>query len=588
MTRHYLIYLLPAICLLSACQSEYDEPGLAEAGSGEALEIMVAETVNTVSGSGASRSYEAGASTEFENGDRIGIIILGEDGKILADNVPYVYDGEKWDFHADNADGKSRIYYDATMYKYIAYYPYTAQADVKIEGNAEKTQEKIDSLMQENIDGYFKGLPMFKWREDQSSEENFRCSDPMVWSETGYTPSRRIKVKLGHIRNCFVLDPKVEWELANGDVINYQPRNYQIELTYGTHDVIIPNDSTAISDTGFDDLYIYLGDSGHREYLKKYEGVDSTRIDIIFRAQDGSYRYILGDEKEYTFNWEYTYRNGKTYGGIQTIRPDETRNTRFIHDETLNMGNLMDDNVKVGDFFCCKDGVGYPLPYDAVDLLDRNLCVGVVFYVGHYSGTDHSDYSETAIGSEKCHGYVMALTEASNETLKWSNTIYGHLTGDAGYSGYWYRQRILSEATTDVTIANFPAFYACDLYGTKDWHRTLTPPVKNTSGWYLPTKSQASDIRNTMNNVVMKTKKSFTFKDKESLMKTLATVRCKLPRDCEYLEYILPNRSLGWWTSSQDNGNNPYYVTLAGGTGDQSSATHLPTYEHHVRAVLSY
>ena len=606
MTRQYLTYLLhltyllPAICLLSACQSDYDEPGLPEAAVGEALEIMVAETVNTVSGDGASRSSEAGASTLFDKGDRIGIIILGEDGKILADNVPYVYDGVKWDFDADNTEGKQLIYYDATMYKYIVYYPYTAQADLKTEGNDEGTMKKIKWLMTDTINGYFKALPLFKWREVQSNEEDFRYCDPMVWSKTGFTTSRSIRVELGHIRNCFVLDPKVQWTLANGETISYQPRNYEIDFIYDK-ELISATEFTA-SDTGFDDLFIYLGDYQHPKHLKYFDGVESSRKDILFHAQDGSFRYILGDEPEYTFNWEYSYRDGKTYGGVQTIRQDDTRNTRFIHDETINMGYLMDDKVRVGDFYCCKDGVGYPLPYDAVDLLDPQTCVGVVFYVGHYP-RDLS-YEKTPIGSAKCHGYVMALTEANEGTLRWCvqsgrfPLVHNiHITGDDGYEGYWNRESVIDylpkfESQEPVTIQNsFPAFNACEIYGTTSWHEALTPPVANTTGWYLPTKIQCEDIRNAIFNVTAQIRTSLTFKDNGHLMKTLATVRRKLqdlPQDCAYLNYILPQDNLGWWTSSQaNNASNVFFVSVSAGSSQQATGVAGTEY-HHVRAVLSY
>ena len=603
MMRQYLTYLLAAICLLSACQSDYDEPGQQEADPGDVLEIRVAETVNTDSESGTTRSSEAGSSTKFEKGDRIGIIILDKNSRILADNVPYVYNGEKWDFDADNTEGKQRVYYDATMYKYIAYYPYTPQADVEIEGNAEKTNQNVKALMQESVDGYFKGLPLFAWRDDQSKEEDFRCCDPMVWSQTGFTTSRSIKVELSHIRNCFVLDPKVKWRLANGETIHYRPRNYEIALTYDSNDIITATEFTA-DDTGFDDLFIYLGDYNDPTYLKYYDGVKDKRIDITFHAQDGSYRYILGDEDEYTFNWKYIYRDGKTYGGVQTIRPNETRNTRFIHDETIDMGYLMDDNVRKGDFFCSKNRIGYPLPYDAVDILDPKTCVGVVFYVGHYmgsSGTDITDYT-AMVGSKNCHGYVMALTEARQDTVQWCKTRNDrfplvqdfHINGNAGYNGYLYRQLIerkfqeLSEKyDRTVTIEDFPAFYVCDVYGTKDWHKTFMPPT-NTSGWYLPAYHQVEDLRNEVWNVIAKMKTSFTFKDKENLMKTLATVRYKLPSDCEYLKYMLPHKQLDWWTSSQgNNSGNAYYFALAGATA-QSAVAITPLEYHNVRAILSY
>ncbi|MDE6648131.1 MAG: hypothetical protein K2K03_09985, partial [Prevotella sp.] len=110
---------------------------------------------------------------------------------------------------------------------------------------------------------------------------------------------------------------------------------------------------------------------------------------------------------------------------------------------------------------------------------------------------------------------------------------------------------------------------------------TLTPPLKNTTGWYLPTKQQLYDIRANLSYP-----EKFTFKDKENLMKTLATVRCKLPEDCEYLKYILPNKSRGWWSATQ-RGSNALFVDLSEGADNSTTATDVTKY-HHVRAALSY
>ncbi|MDE6027195.1 MAG: hypothetical protein K2G23_03935, partial [Muribaculaceae bacterium] len=132
------------------------------------------------------------------------------------------------------------------------------------------------------------------------------------------------------------------------------------------------------------------------------------------------------------------------------------------------------------------------------------------------------------------------------------------------------------------------AFYVCEIYGTKDWHQTLTPPTANTSGWYLPALHQVNDMsKDIMVSIARKTD-SFTFNDKGNIMKTLATVRCKLPQACEYLKYILPDKSIGWWTSSQvNNQSNVHFVDLSGGSSQGSTGVYA-TRRHEVRPILSY
>ncbi|MDE6006635.1 MAG: hypothetical protein K2G67_03685, partial [Muribaculaceae bacterium] len=141
----------------------------------------------------------------------------------------------------------------------------------------------------------------------------------------------------------------------------------------------------------------------------------------------------------------------------------------------------------------------------------------------------------------------------------------------------------------EVTIEHdFPAFYVCEIYGTKGWHQTLIPPTANTSGWYLPALHQVNDMSKEIMVIIARKTDSFTFKDKESIMKTLATVRCKLPPDCEYLNYILPHNGIGWWTSSQvNNQSNVCFVDLAEGSSQGSTGVFATRY-HEVRPILSY
>ncbi|MDE5998847.1 MAG: hypothetical protein K2H04_02065, partial [Bacteroidaceae bacterium] len=62
----------------------------------------------------------------------------------------------------------------------------------------------------------------------------------------------------------------------------------------------------------------------------------------------------------------------------------------------------------------------------------------------------------------------------------------------------------------------------------------------------------------------------------------------KLPQDCEYLKYILPNKHFGWWTSSQaGTQSNVIYLTLAAGSSNESTGVRGTAY-HQVRAILSY
>ena len=49
---------------------------------------------------------------------------------------------------------------------------------------------------------------------------------------------------------------------------------------------------------------------------------------------------------------------------------------------------------------------------------DGKTCIGIVFHVGQHPA-DQSDYTSTGIGQQKCHGYVVALEDATSYHCEW-------------------------------------------------------------------------------------------------------------------------------------------------------------------------
>lgn len=358
-------HLLKSIQILSllafvACSNEDDAlPAAAPPQTGTALEITVRAGDFAEDGAPGTRATDSGKTTTFENGDRIGIIILDANGNILANNIPYQYDGSAWSFDSGNGEGKSPCYYyqNAT---YIAYFPYSPAADgvSTIEGLKDK----------------------FQPRTDQRTENAYRASDLMT--SGGSLSGSAQSVTLTHAYASVSLVPKIIYLLDDGQ---------------GTRCEILRKIS---------DVNLMIGDD----------------VYIAYPAEDGSYRCILstgftsGDIRCF-----YTV-GSKTYGNTINISGAVAANTRYTSAPEINVIHTL-DNAMVGDFYCKRsiENKGYLIPGDAASLTDaqKKACVGVVFWLGDATAKDKTLKSDH---SGCTHGLVVALKDAIDGTTVWQSS----------------------------------------------------------------------------------------------------------------------------------------------------------------------
>lgn len=134
--------------------------------------------------------------------------------------------------------------------------------------------------------------------------------------------------------------------------------------------------------------------------------------------------------------------------------------------------------------------------------------IGVVFYAGHHPN-DQSDYSSTGINSEKCHGYVVALKDATADFCMWGpfdkeldccptdaggTKLNNYTNPEIDWSGYEWSYKIISAAggigkLNETTESGYRAtYYAVVAY------ETGCKASVNSSGWFLPSIGQLWSI----------------------------------------------------------------------------------------------
>lgn len=139
-------------------------------------------------------------------------------------------------------------------------------------------------------------------------------------------------------------------------------------------------------------------------------------------------------------------------------------------------------------------------------LKDKTV-IGIVFYAGHHPA-DQSDYTETGIGQAKCHGYAVALKDATSGRCKWGG--YRDLgcypmdadgkkrdnfrNPDIDWCGYDWTQKIINAAGgKDKLNATEKTGYPASWYAVVSYETGCNAP-SNSSGWFLPSIGQISNI----------------------------------------------------------------------------------------------
>ena len=257
-----------------------------------------------------------------------------------------------------------------------------------------------------------------------------------------------------------------------------------------------------------------------------------------------------------------------TDGGGETITYDGSETEPKIGDYYYSDGTWSDGGLRK----LYADGTmewaePQPQPENGKDV------IAIVFHAGHHAN-DASDYSDTDIGQQKCHGYAVALQDAANGYCQWGD--YGTALGccptdgsgnkqnnysnpDIDWSGYSYTQTIITAAGGKENLnATEQSGYPATYYAVVDYENNKAQAPANSSGWFLPSIGQMWNV----------------YQNRTSLFdgKTGVSV---LQRDW-------------YWSSSESHRSpetNALYVTVSGGRVSSVSKSYRGSY---VRPVLAF
>ena len=287
---------------------------------------------------------------------------------------------------------------------------------------------------------------------------------------------------------------------------------------------------------------------------------------LTFRAYIGGQRYEAALtpalESGYVYTYHITVKNRELSVSGCTIR-DWNTDTEYNGETEVVIPPIGDKAMEladVGDYYF-SDGTFADKDAE-LTAKQANACIGIVFHKGQHS-LDHCNYMYTGIGQQKCHGYVVALTDARDNI--WN--IYGYQQPTEGlcqmdWEAFYHTAVFYNDSDT------FLVGKSCEEYGSVDNGR-YAAPANSCGRWLCPTPLQLSDL----------------FSNRELL--SVQMYRCKDFSGDLSISWFSKNQP--YWSSTQDHSGSSEHdvqhaLSVSFATGDIQSQ--LMTESLSVRTIL--
>lgn len=445
-------FYMAALVLLTAC-SQDDETSTTDTppqDNGKPLTFTITDGGFSTGGNSGTRAAEDGNKTNFTAGDACGLYIV-RNGKVRSANVKLTatQSGENivWTM---NEEVKGE-----TTDSYYLYYPYQKDMENKVSVTADADDEAFFGNL---ISGW-------EVKADQSDYKNYTASDLMTAKGEPTEADGTIALTFSTVHRmalAVIEMPKITYHFTNT--------------------------SPAISD------YI-VPTSKPEEYLTVTFSGDVTPWQVEENVH--IYRYILNPDKAsaitgcYKLYWESSdKKHNFTIPSDRLSAIAAGKGKKFKIDGGIREIN---HNLQLGDYLC-KDGTLISKETTLTDDQKKKV-VAIVFYAGH-NDNDALDYDGTAIQQKKCHGYAVALNDASNKgysTCIWGNTGKTGCYVDNNKSKPENDWRGKSYLTTIMFIGISESSYPATYYAMMSYENMITSPVTST-GWFLPSIGQLKTI----------------------------------------------------------------------------------------------
>lgn len=523
-----------SVALASCTQEDVQQNTPAQLSDNELkLSVSTQDFVSDAQGRAITNNDDKRTS-DFENGDQMGLYIFSEDGEVLCDNLLYTYNEGKW-----TADKTIYQYKNA---QYVAYFPYckdlsgVAVAENNSESDAEGSIPSITESVTKNITDYF--TTNILNTISQTDAETYEQADLMVATATQVT-GENVILALKHQFSMIELNVPCRKYITQAGGFEYAaPVKMDVEINGKTE---------------------------------------------LYRAAEGVYRMIVVPETTPTIDGSVEYDALKPiYFSLSSAQMTPLAAGTFtqfnvIYTDPAVDGLEVDDAtgryirpLQPGDYYY-SDGTIYPYTEGEVDRPFEEGCIGVIFEVG--VGAPNTEWT---------HGSVLALNNAHKDWTRWGDTpsridpVEGN--GSNGLSGeeeFSFLKNKMDgyQMSKVLTRSGDCALNKVDQFETT--YPQYIAPDGISSGWYMPSSGQLlaimenlGDYNFTSENYIVNTDNGTTKKNAlDKVQKKIETVGGTF-WDKDDVASNAPQR---WWSTTEQNTDNIWAIEWNRDTSGNSS-----------------
>lgn len=387
-----------------------------------------------VNADNGSRATDNGFTTTFEEGDKIGIYLVDNEGTVLRSNVPFICAGNNLWYTPENS-----LRVKEFPVKIVAYYPYVE--DAELEGKITPTAETASDFFAT----YINDLEI----TNQSTEELYRKADVMAYmksisSEDDWLGT--LDLSLEHLMGLAVINlPKTVTANKTNYYLSWD--NSVKWVGYAKNKAQAPAEIDSETITGISPLKKQVEKTYSYRYIVK---PNTTLSEITGEFQ------CFGIKKQYTIGSGKTVSQGK-YKDFNVT----------VIDRYDVVGGTAVYTPKVGDYYLTTGAI-MDGDYDLTDA-EKALCMGIVYYTG------------TGINANgKTHGLIIGLNEISSTRWGTYGETSGVSTDQTKFNGY---------ENTNYLKSNKSGYAIVSSYNTLKGQEA-TDTNNKTSGWYIPSVAE--------------------------------------------------------------------------------------------------
>lgn len=366
--------------------------------------------------------------SEFENGDQMGLYIFSEDGEVLCDNLLYTYTDGKWT--------TDKTIYQYKNAQYVAYFPYCKDL------SGVTGAESITKYFTDNI------LPTVS----QKNAETYEQADLMI-ATTSQVDGSNVNLTLAHQFSMIELNiPCRKYITSATDGFQYAaPVKMDVKINEKT-DLYRAADGVYRMIVAPKTIPVIEGSVEYDEYMPIYFSSKSEGVTMNALAA-GTFTQ---------FNVTYTDP------AVQGLPVDDATG-RYIRP------------LQPGDYYY-SDGTIYPYTEGTVDQPITEGCIGVIFEVG--TGAPGTDWTHGSVLALTNAWPDWSEWGGASEPIEGNNT--------SGFIDDTEKRNFLMSKMDGCKMSAYftkGAMSRVKVYGTEDSYPDYKAP-QTSSGWYLPSTGQ--------------------------------------------------------------------------------------------------